>query len=233
MVKNSNEQKLLEKIKIRFRNRSLFHKALVHRSFLNESLDEKESNERLEFLGDAVLEFLVSKKLFDLLPELAEGELTALRSKFVNTESLASIGEDLKVGEALYLSRGEEATGGRENKTLLANAIEAIIGAIFLDQGVKRTEAFVQKHIIDKSKLKLAKEYLKDPKSLLQEIIQGRKLSTPVYKKISEVGPDHAKHFTVAVVVSGKEIASGTGRNLKDAQQKAAKAALEELGTGT
>lgn len=228
MNKNS-EQELRQKINIKFSNPEIFRQALIHRSYLNENPKEPQSNERLEFLGDAILEFLVSQKLFKLFPNLAEGELTALRAKIVNTESLAAVGLELGVGGALYLSRGEEESGGRENKTLLANAIEAIIGAAFLDQGIKSAQAFVEKYIIDKAKFQLAKEYLKDPKSLLQEAIQAQKLPTPVYRKITEVGPDHAKRFTVAVYVGGKVLGRGAGRSLKVAQQEAARIALDQL----
>lgn len=226
MAKNSKEQKLLEKIKIKFSNPKIFHQALVHRSYLNENPKERQSNERLEFLGDAVLEFSVSQRLFESLPERAEGELTALRAKLVNTESLASVGQKLGIGETLYLSRGEEAGGGRENKTLLANAVEAIIGAIFLDQGIETVKEFINQYIADASKLELAPGKLKDPKTLFQEKIQAKGLRAPVYKLVSQEGPDHAKKFEVAVSVEGKKIASGKGRSLKEAQQEAASQAL-------
>lgn len=220
------EARLAKKIKVEFKNSQLLHQALIHRSYLNENIKEKQSNERLEFLGDAVLEFLVSQKLFELLPNQKEGELTALRAKMVNTNALGSVGQKLEIGEALYLSRGEEASGGRENKTLLANAVEALIGAIALDQGIEKTKEFINEYIIDTSKLKLRE--LKDAKTLLQERVQAQGLKAPVYKVVSQAGPDHARKFLVAVFVQGKELAQGRGKSLKMAQQEAARKALKE-----
>jgi len=225
--KRQNENRLLLKLGLKFKNPEIFHQAMVHRSFLNENPSQKHSNERLEFLGDAVLEFLVSHQLFEAFPQFEEGDLTALRAKLVNTKSLSSVGKKLNIGKYLYLSKGEEEGGGRENQKLLANAVEAIIGAIFIDQGIDKTKEFVSKYIFNKTQTKINLQELKDPKTLLQEIVQAKGFGAPLYRVVKEEGPDHAKRFEVAVFVNNKEIARGYGRSQKEAQQQAAKFALK------
>ncbi|OGY14354.1 MAG: ribonuclease III, partial [Candidatus Blackburnbacteria bacterium RIFCSPLOWO2_01_FULL_44_43] len=199
----------------------------VHRSFLNERKDEKESNERLEFLGDAVLEFLVSNHIYLHFPGQDEGHLTALRSKLVNTTSLAQTARNLNLGESLYLSRGEEQGGGRTNTSLLANTVEALLGAIFLDQGVDGAGEFVDKFILTKIP-ETVRESLKDPKSMLQEFVQAQGLPAPIYKLVSQIGPDHAKEFTVEVLIDKKPYAQGKGSSKKIATQDAAALALQQ-----
>ena len=223
---NSKESQVEERVGITFKDKSFLHRAFVHRSFLNEKRDEKESNERLEFLGDAVLEFLVSNHIFAHFPNQDEGHLTALRSKLVNTTSLAQTARQLELGEALYLSHGEEQSGGRSNTGLLANTVEALLGAIFLDQGMNKAKEFVDSFILSKLP-ETVKESLKDPKSLLQEYVQAKGLPTPQYKVISEVGPDHAKEFTIEVLVDKKPLGKGSGSSKKTATQDAAAKALE------
>lgn len=223
---NSKESQVEERVGITFNDKSFLHRAFVHRSFLNEKRDEKESNERLEFLGDAVLEFLVSNHIFAHFPNQDEGHLTALRSKLVNTTSLAQTARQLELGEALYLSHGEEQSGGRSNTGLLANTVEALLGAIFLDQGMNKAKEFVDSFILSKLP-ETVKESLKDPKSLLQEYVQAKGLPTPQYKVISEVGPDHAKEFTIEVLVDKKPLGKGSGSSKKTATQDAAAKALE------
>ncbi|MBI2590646.1 MAG: ribonuclease III [Candidatus Blackburnbacteria bacterium] len=223
----TTEAQIEEKIGITFKNKSYLHKAFVHRSYLNENKQENESNERLEFLGDAVLEFIVSNHLFAHFPKLDEGHLTALRSKLVNTISLAQTARELDLGDALYLSRGEEQSGGRTNTGLLANTVEALLGAIFLDQGVDGAREFVDKFILSKVP-ETVKESLKDPKSMLQEFVQARGLPAPGYKVVAETGPDHAKEFAVEVFIDKKSYASGKGNSKKAATQDAAAKALEE-----
>lgn len=220
------KEKIIEqRINIVFNDKSLLHRAFIHRSFLNERKDEKESNERLEFLGDAVLEFLVSNHIYIHFPGQDEGHLTALRAKLVNTISLAQTARQLDLGEALYLSRGEEQGGGRTNTSLLANTVEALLGAIFLDQGVGRAKEFVDNFILTKIP-ETVKKSLKDPKSMLQEFVQARGLPAPVYKSVSEIGPDHAKEFTVEVLIDKKPYAQGKGPSKKVATQDAAEIAL-------
>ena len=223
---NSKESQVEERVGITFNDKSFLHRAFVHRSFLNEKRDEKESNERLEFLGDAVLEFLVSNHIFAHFPNQDEGHLTALRSKLVNTTSLAQTARQLELGKALYLSHGEEQSGGRSNTGLLANTVEALLGAIFLDQGMNKAKEFVDSFILSKLP-ETVKESLKDPKSLLQEYVQAKGLPTPQYKVISEVGPDHAKEFTIEVLVDKKPLGKGSGSSKKTATQDAAAKALE------
>ena len=221
-------EKLEAKLKITFKNKRLLKQALTHRSYLNEHPKLKlVSNERLEFLGDAILEFIISKTLYLKYPELPEGVLTAMRSRVVCTESLAKLGKKLKLGQFLFLSKGEEASGGRENKSLLANTFEALIGAIFLDKGLKTTENFIEKkfsHIINQ----LNRSQLKDAKSLLQEKVREEKKVTPTYKILAEEGPDHNKIFTVGVFAGSKKLGQGKGSSKQEAEEKAAQIALEK-----
>ncbi|OGY11342.1 MAG: ribonuclease III [Candidatus Blackburnbacteria bacterium RIFCSPHIGHO2_02_FULL_44_20] len=224
---DAREKIIEEKTGIVFQDKALLHRAFVHRSFLNERKDEKESNERLEFLGDAVLEFLVSNHIYLHFPGQDEGHLTALRSKLVNTTSLAQTARNLNLGESLYLSRGEEQGGGRTNTSLLANTVEALLGAIFLDQGVDGAGEFVDKFILTKIP-ETVRESLKDPKSMLQEFVQAQGLPAPIYKLVSQIGPDHAKEFTVEVLIDKKPYAQGKGSSKKIATQDAAALALQQ-----
>lgn len=221
-----NLDQIEEKIGIGFKNKKLLNQAFIHRSYLNENPDIPQSNERLEFLGDAVLEFVVSEVLFQKFKKEDEGHLTALRARLVNTVSLAQTAKELGVGKLLYLSRGEEKGGGRENPSLLADTVEALIGAIFVDQGIEKANDFVDRFIL-KRLPEIVKKPLKDPKSLLQEFVQANGYPAPVYKVVKEVGPDHAKEFTVEVLIGGKPYTQGTGPSKQVATQKAAKAALE------
>lgn len=209
-----------------FKNKDLLHRALIHRSYLNENRKEGQSNERLEFLGDAILEFVVSEHIFRKFEKEDEGHLTTLRSKLVNTISLAETAESIGLGQALYLSHGEESGGGRVNKTLLANTFEALIGAIFLDQGVEIVRQFIEKFINIKIP-QTVKKSLKDPKSMLQEFVQAKGYPAPAYKVVFEEGPDHAKHFVVEIIINRKPAAKGEGASKKQATQKAAEAALK------
>lgn len=222
-------KKVEEALKIKFKKQSLLRQALTHRSYLNEHPDQTlSSNERLEFLGDAILEFFVSKALFEKFPQLSEGVLTAMRSRVVCTDSLSKVGKKLHLGDFLLLSKGEEAGGGRKNKSLLANSVEALIGAIFLDQGKKVCEDFILRNFkpaIDA----LSHSQLKDAKSLLQEKIQEKQKLTPFYKILAEKGPDHAKTFIVGVFADSKKLGEGKGGSKQEAEEEAAKAALEKF----
>lgn len=220
---------LLEnQIEINFKEKVLLKTALTHRSYLNEHPKEKlSSNERLEFLGDAILEFIVSKKIFSFFQDQSEGFLTALRSQIVKTESLAEAADQCHLGNFLLLSRGEEETGGRKNKSLLANVFEALIGAIFLDQGIEKTEEFIdrslEKIINDANQL----GNLKDYKSLFQEKSQEEEKITPIYRITNTLGPDHDKMFQVGVYLNKRKIAEGQGKSKQEAEQMAAQKALE------
>lgn len=222
----NSESELEKKIGVSFRNKKLLHQAFIHRSFLNENPETKQSNERMEFLGDAVLEFVVSESLFEKFEKEDEGHLTALRARLVNTVSLAQTAKELEIGELLYLSKGEEKSGGRSNPGLLADTVEALIGALFLDRGIEGAALFIKKFILKKV-ADVVKTSLKDPKSMLQEFVQANGYPAPAYKIVSEVGPDHAKEFTVEVLVGGKSYARGVGPSKQIATQKAADEALK------
>lgn len=226
MQQIKNLEALEKNLGIEFKSKDLLQKALTHRSYLNENPKIKESNERLEFLGDAILEFVVSNFLFSKFGSLDEGHLTALRSRLVDTKSLAQEAENLGIGKAILLSTGEERSGGRKNPNILADTLEAIIGAIFTDQGLEAARNIVNKLISIKIK-DVAKKSLKDPKSLLQEYAQAQGSPAPTYKLISTTGPDHAKIFTVEVLINQKSYAKGTGLSKQAATKEAAVKALE------
>lgn len=209
-------------------NKDLLKKIFTHRSFLNESDQDVESNERLEFLGDSILSFVVSTHIYKNFPDSKEGELTSLRSVLTNTDMLYRVSQELKLGEHLLLSRGEEAGGGRVSKSILANTLEALIGGLFIDQGIDATTAFIEETILTKIDSTL-KEGLKDPKSLLQELIQEKYKSSPVYQIIKEEGPDHNKFYTTGVYMNDKLLAEGSGKSKQEAEKEAAKNALEAL----
>jgi ribonuclease-3 len=213
-------------IKRNFNNQNIIEEALTHKSWVNEHPGIRDHNERLEFLGDAILEFVVSKEIFIKFPEKKEGFLTALRAKLVNTTSLSQTAKELDLGKELFLSKGEEETGGRENPSLLADTVEAVIGAIFIDKGLEEAENFIRSYILSKIQ-DMIKQPLKDPKSRLQEKVQAKGLPTPKYVVVSESGPDHQKTFVVKVMVKDKYLAKGFGRSKSEAEQKAAQEALK------
>jgi len=211
-----------------FKNKELLDQALTHRSWVNEHKNLRRSNERLEFLGDAVLEFVVSSEIYKAYAGQAEGYLTALRANLVNTVSLAQIAKDLDLGKMIHLSKGEQDSGGRENSSLLADTVEAIIGALFIDQGLPKASEFIYNNLL-KDLEKRAKLPLKDSKSLLQEYVQSQGLPTPKYKVISEIGPDHNKAYTVGVFYGDKLLARGVGKSKQEAEKKSAQNAMDKL----
>jgi len=211
-----------------FKDKSLLDLALTHKSWVNEHPNGRGSNERLEFLGDAILEFLVSKNLYQGFPEQEEGFLTALRASLVNTQNLFLIAQKLDVGKSLFLSKGEEDGGGRENPSLLADTLEAIIGALFIDSGLEAVSDFLEKNLFVQITQK-ASQSLKDAKSSLQEIVQSKGATSPRYVVVEESGPDHDKKFVMEVVVDGKKVGSGEGKSKAEAEQEAAKVALDSL----
>jgi ribonuclease-3 len=224
-----NPIKTLEKlIKIKFKNGAVLEQALIHRSYLNENKTVKlQSNERYEFLGDAILELWVSDQLFHLFPDYNEGNLTNLRALVVCTQNLAKIASSFNLGQFLSLSKGEEANGGRNNQSILANTFEALIGSIYLDKGLKPTYKFLDK-FVNPSLLAISQQKIfKDPKSLFQEIAQAEKGITPHYQTIEESGPDHQKIFKVAVLLGDHTIASGSGNSKQKAEEAAATAATK------
>lgn len=211
-----------------FKNQELFHQAFTHRSYLNESKKKVDSNERLEFLGDSILSYVVSQELFRNYPEYYEGTLTNIRSLLVNTKTLAEIAKDLGFGDFLKLSKGEEDARGRENQSLLADSFEAYIGALFLDQGIDSVYEFILATLLPKMHDIVAKKDFKDPKSLFQEQMQAQTHASPVYKVLAEEGPSHAKIFTVGVYVKDAKLGEGKGKSKQEAEENAAKEALEK-----
>lgn len=223
-----NLTQLEQNLGLSFKDKRLLTQALTHRSYLNEHPKIKESNERLEFLGDALLEAWVSKKLYYQFPQLPEGVLTDLRAAIVRTESLAQAAQKLRLGKFLLLSKGEEAGGGRENKSLLADTFEAVIGAIFCDQGNSGVDKFLKTTTLPKIK-KIPISDLKDPKSLFQEIAQEKFKTTPTYKILKSTGPDHNKTFWAGVFLGEKQAGKGEGKSKQEAETEAARNALEKL----
>ncbi|QQG43276.1 MAG: ribonuclease III [Candidatus Daviesbacteria bacterium] len=213
---------------IKFNNPNLAKEAFTHRSYLNESKEALPSNERLEFLGDAILSFIVSTHIFKLRVSDEEGDLTNLRSYMVKTESLAKAAKNLKLGEKLYLSKGEETSGGRNNTQLLANTYEAYLGALFLDQGIETARKFVEETLFSLFEEELKSGPPKDDKSLLQEVVQTKQKVSPIYKILATTGPDHARKFTVGVFVKEKQLGKGSGSSKQEAEEQAAKEALEK-----
>ncbi len=211
------------------KNKKLLEEALTHRSYLNEVKEKISSNERLEFLGDSILSFIVSDYLFNNYSEFNEGKLTNLRSLLVNTKMLADMAKECNLGQMLRLSKGEEESGGRNNPSLLADTFEAFIGALFLDKGIEEVQKFINLTVIPRADEFIQKNLLKDPKSRLQELVQAKKQTSPLYKVIGEEGPAHSKTFTVGVFVNEKLLGTGTGHSKQTAEENAALSALEKI----
>lgn len=208
-------------------NQKLFQEAFTHRSYLNEAKQKIASNERLEFLGDSILSFVVSNYLFENYPHFDEGTLTNIRSLMVNTRSLSSLASELEMGKLLKLSKGEEESKGRENETLLENSFESFVGALFLDQGIEAVKVFLEKVLLNKIQELIKKKTFKDPKSILQEMVQARKNSSPIYRVLEEKGPAHLKTFRVGVYINGALAGVGVGKSKQIAESLAAQSALE------
>ena len=218
------------KLGLSFEDGRLLQQALVHSSYLNEAREfDLGSNERLEFLGDAVLDMVVAEELYRRFPGLSEGALTSLRSSLVKGSTLAKLADRLDLGSYLYVGTGEEASGGRHRQRNLAGALEALVGAIYLDQGLDKTRALCLGWL-EEDIARLEGQGLElDPKSSLQELVQARGSSPPEYRTKSSLGPDHARWFIVEVQLSGQVVAQGEGRSKRAAEVEAARAALREL----
>ncbi len=215
---------------ISFTNITFLEQALVHRSFLNENPNfPLLSNERLEFLGDAVLNFVIAERLFQEFPHFSEGELTQGKASLVSKETLAHLALSLDLGSYLYLGRGEEISGGRHKQTNLINALEAIIGAIFIDQGLAKAKDFIFKLINPKLLIIKEKGITLNYKTLLQEYAQKEYRQTPIYRVIETTGPNHDKSFTVEVIIGDKRLAEGSGKSKRSAEMEAARLAWEKL----
>lgn len=220
--------KLEKKIGVVFKNKDLLLQALVHRSYINENRDFRlDHNERLEFLGDAVLELVSTENLYKNFPDRPEGDLTNFRAALVNGKMLAEISGNLGVEEHLIMSKGEKKDTGRARQYLLANALEAIIGAIYLDRGYRVSKEFITKNILCEMKRVLDSKLYQDPKSKFQEEAQDKTGLTPTYEVSKEWGPDHDKHFRVGVYLEKKLVAEGEGSSKQIAQRSAAKEGLK------
>ena len=214
-----------------FKNKETLKQALTHRSFLNENKKLKGGhNERLEFLGDAVLELVITHYLYDQYPDKNEGDMTSIRSALVNATTCAEVAKKLNVNDFLLLSRGEAKDVGRARQYILANALEAIIGAIYIDAGYEKAKDFILEHIALMTEQIVEGKLWADAKSKFQEKAQDIDGATPSYKTIKEEGPDHDKKFTVGVFVGENLIAEGSGESKQDAEQSAARNALKEKG---
>ena len=225
--------KLEERLGVAFRDRELLLTAITHRSYLNEHREAtQQHNERFEFLGDAVLELVVTDFLFHKYPAMPEGELTAIRAALVNTISIADASTKLNINDFLLLSKGEERDTGRARQYILANTFEAIVGALYLDQGYEAAKEFIAAQLFDRTELIVEKKLWQDAKSRFQELSQEHVGVTPSYITLGQTGPDHDRVFTVGAFLRNDAIAEGQGRSKQEAEQEAAEKALEAKGWG-
>lgn len=220
-------EELARRLSLPFRDLRLLNRALTHRSYLNEHTEALEDNERLEFLGDAVLDFLVGAWLYQNYPEMREGQLTRLRSALVNTEQLANFARQIRLGAALKLGRGEDLSGGRERDMLLCAGFEALVGALYLEAGLPAVQAFVEPFMAVAAEQILARQGDQDAKSQLQQVVQAHGCPPPKYVTLSIRGPEHDRTFEVEVVVGSHPLGRGTGRSKHTASQEAARQALQ------
>jgi ribonuclease-3 len=217
-----------KKIKVVFKNKELLRQAFTHRSYINENPATSLShNERLEFLGDAVLELIVTDFLYQKYPHYAEGELTALRSALVNANIISEVAAQIGMNDYLLLSKGEAKDSGKARQYILANTYEALVGAMYLDQGYKIADKFVAQTLLPQTEEIVNKKLWRDAKSLVQEKAQEFVLVTPAYKVLQQSGPDHDKHFTVGIYFGKDLITEGKGKSKQEAEQNAALAALK------
>lgn len=226
-------RRLQEQMKVKFSDLSLLQRALTHRSYLNEHPEHTlEDNERLEFLGDAVLDFIAGALLYHRFPEMNEGQLTRLRAELVRTETLASFAQQFGLGETLLLGKGEDESGGRTRRKNLCGAFEALVGALYLDQGMEAARVFAEPRFAPALDEIMRRSSDKDAKSLFQEWGQATFGQTPVYRTVSTEGPDHAREFTVEVMIGSTIVGRGTGHSKQVAAQAAARHALEAIDAG-
>lgn len=233
MLQSTDLEKLQDELGYAFGNKNLLLRALVHRSFAYENQESGEDNETLEFLGDAVLGLAISHLLIEIFPDCDEGELSRLRSSIVNERELAQIASQVNLGDFLLLGKGEELSGGRHKPSLLANALEALLAAVYLDGGLDAAIRLVKKmfhgYLENKEENFLLKALDKDYKTQLQEITQAKLKLIPTYFLEAEEGPDHDKTFFMTVAIGGRVLAHGFGKSKKEAQQEAARKAIGEI----
>ncbi len=221
---------LEKRIGISFKNDKLLKEALTHRSYLNENPSwDLPNNERLEFLGDAVLEIIVTEFLFNAYPKFQEGELTSLRAALVNYIMLSQIAKEISLDNFILFSKGEAKDKGKAREVILANAMEALIGALYLDGGYDKAKEFISGFITPKITIVIKEGLYRDAKSWLQEIVQEKDKVTPMYKVLGEKGPDHEKEFSVGVYIGDKLLAEGAGASKQEAERNAAEHALEKI----
>ena len=224
-------QELEKKLNYTFRNPALLSEALSHSSYANEHRSARlHSNERLEFLGDSVLGFVTAEFLFAQHPDMPEGDLTRIRAALVCEQSLYEVAQKLGLGKHLRLGRGEEAGGGRERTSILADATEAVFAAVYLDGGIAAASELIHRVLLDAEREEVVEERRKDYKTALQELVQRQADQVLTYRMIGEQGPDHAKTFQAEVLLNGEPLGTGSGHSKKEAEQAAAKAALKILG---
>lgn len=231
-IENRNTDRLQKTLHVKFKNKSLLQRAVTHRSFVNESGRTVKDNERLEYLGDSVLGLVVNEYLFKVFEEYREGKLAKIKSAVVSEATLAKIAKAISLGEFILMGRGEEHSGGRERPSILANTLEAIIGAVYLDSGLKVSRKFVLSLLREEIDTVNNLTYLRDPKTALQEYVQKKYKERPVYQVIEERGPDHMKEFTVKLLINGKEIVTGEGPSKRKAEMNAARASLKKIEDG-
>ena len=228
MVKIKNSKELMKKISYKFRNEEYLKEALTHRSYSNENNRDKQfDNEKLEFLGDAVVNLIVTEYIYNLGEGKKEGELAKLKSQIISEPVFSSIASDLKLGNYLYLSNGEIMSGGRNRKSILGDAFEALIGAIFKDSDYYTTKEIAMKYLMEKIENINDIEGTGDYKTILQELLQGEYRKMPEYELIRTAGPDHDKIFEISVKLNDKIIGNGSGKSKKEAEKNAAKEALK------
>lgn len=221
-------------IGVAFKNKNLLKEALTHRSYLNEHPEWAVfHNERLEYLGDAVLELVATEYLFHFYPNYQEGELTSLRAALVNYQMMAKVAREISLEQYLFLSKGEAKDSGKAREVILANALESLIGAIYLDHGYDMTKTFIERFIISHLREVVDQKLYKDSKSVFQEIMQEKKKITPTYRVLRETGPDHQKQFLIGVFLDEELVTQGQGTSKQEAESSGAKAALELFGLDT
>lgn len=219
-------------IHVKFKNKSLLQRAVTHRSYVNEIGKNARDNERLEYLGDSVLALVVNEYLFKHFEEYQEGKLAKIKSAVVSEATLSRLARKIDLGEFILMGRGEEHSGGRERPSILANTLEAVIGAVFLDLGLKTSRKFVLGLIKDEIEIVNNPSSMRDPKTALQEYVQKKYKERPVYEVIDERGPDHRKEFTVRLLINGREIVTGEGPSKRKAEMNAARISLQKIEAG-
>jgi len=226
IMETESLQEFTQRLSLDFSNYLLLSRAFTHRSYLNEHPEALEDNERLEFLGDAVLDFLVGAYLYNRFPEMHEGELTRLRSALVRTEQLSAFASSIDLGKAMRLGRGEGQAGGRKRTALLCATFEALVGALYLDSGLDAVTEFIEPLLGPAADQIITNHQDLDPKSILQEQVQAQGFEPPIYKTVKSSGPDHKKSFEVEVLVNGQVLGKGLGLSKQAAEKEAANEAL-------